>query len=274
MADIEFKITKRTGKQAEGTLIWGAKALTSAAISGPYGKGFLPNGLYVARRSKLLDKEDDAYKDKKGHCWMQAFDDAHGRSELGIHPDGNVPGTEGCIGLKVDDTKPWYDALYAVSGHVTVEVKNVAAVTGVAPSLLTSIAWPVAWGDMDAYQHVNNAVFMRWLENARIAWLDEVKFPESESTPRRGPVVRTASLEFLRPVTYPDQVAISVRAQSIGTTSVTLAYEITSERQDGALVATASTRVVLVDFDHEKSVPLSHDARERILAHDPQATQS
>jgi hypothetical protein len=129
MADIIFEITSRNGKQADGNLIWKDKGLDSAAVSGPYGNGYLPNGTYIAARNKMLDKPSGSpYCDKNDKCWMQPMDPnfSTSRTDLGIHPDGNVAGTQGCIGLKDKDTKPWYDAFYSVPRgmSVTVEVKD------------------------------------------------------------------------------------------------------------------------------------------------------
>jgi uncharacterized protein (TIGR00725 family) len=127
MADIEFVIETRTGKQATGTLKWAAKSLSASAVSGPFGNGALPTGSYRAPRAKLLDKPSkSSYCDSKDRCWMQVLEPqfATTRTDLGIHPDGGVAGTEGCIGLTQADTKAWYDAFFAVSGSVTVEVKE------------------------------------------------------------------------------------------------------------------------------------------------------
>jgi hypothetical protein len=131
MADIVFNITSFSGdrKTALGKLVWSAKGFSSDAISGPHGNGALPTGLYTAPRSKLLDKHGQPpYCDGFENCWMQAMapNFSTSRTGLGIHPDGNAPGTEGCIGLKGGNTKPWYDAFYAVSssGSVSVEVRD------------------------------------------------------------------------------------------------------------------------------------------------------
>lgn len=124
-ADLKFKV-KRDGKTAKGILEWPAKGLSAAAISGPYGGGAIADGLYQAPRRLLLDKVGEtAYCDSiggKGHCWMQGFEPTTTRTDLGIHPDGNIQGTEGCIGIVAsNDTKPWYDAFYKSTG-LTVEV--------------------------------------------------------------------------------------------------------------------------------------------------------
>jgi acyl-CoA thioester hydrolase len=119
----------------------------------------------------------------------------------------------------------------------------------------------VAWGDMDAFQHVNNTVYLRWFETARIAWLDKVEFPESDG--KLGPILRTSYVEYLSPVTYPDKIRVKVRTKKIGNRSVTLEYEVTSEAQK-TVVAKGDTVVVLIDYEKGAAVPLPDDARARI----------
>lgn len=87
--------------------------LECQAVSGPYGKGELPNGIYQVPRSGLMNKSGKkGFCDLSGNCWFQYIDPQFptDRTELGIHPDGNVPGTRGCIGLLEPDTINWYKA--------------------------------------------------------------------------------------------------------------------------------------------------------------------
>src|SRR4051812_15449669 len=100
MADITFEITTRSGLQADGRLKWPDRHLDSSAVSGPFGRGCLPTGIYTASRAQLLDRPANSpYCDPGNRCWMQLITPtfATDRTDLGIHPDGNVPGTEGCI---------------------------------------------------------------------------------------------------------------------------------------------------------------------------------
>lgn len=130
MADLQFVIVRKSGKKAEGVLDWPDKGLRTIAVSGPYGGGALPIGTYEAQRAILLDKPGEPpYTDKKGRGWMQAFTEPNfsNRTGLGIHPDGSVFGTEGCIGIEPSDTKPWYDAFYASGPRLSLEVKNAPA---------------------------------------------------------------------------------------------------------------------------------------------------
>ena len=132
MADLTFPIATRTGPKAHGTLAWPAKGLSAPAVSGDSSSAAIDVGTWTARRIYLLDKASNTpYCDAQGgqsasgHCWFQKLDDQFGRTEIGIHPDGGTPdATDGCIGLKIANTRPWYDAFYSVAGSVSVEVKD------------------------------------------------------------------------------------------------------------------------------------------------------
>jgi len=138
-------------------------------------------------------------------------------------------------------------------------------VTGAARPWGVEVVAPVVWGEMDAYQHVNNTVFLRWFENARIAWLERVRFPEKESA--FGPVLRSATVEYLHGISYPDTVTVRVRAREIRTTSASLEYQVISQRNPG-LAATGSTVVVLMDFQANEKIPIPDEAKTRIKTFD------
>jgi len=62
---------------------------------------------------------------------------------------------------------------------------------------------PVRWGDMDAMGHVNNAVYFRYMEQARIAWF-ETLVPRAEAWSAMSIVIVNASCTFRKPINYPD----------------------------------------------------------------------
>ena len=92
------------------------------ANSGPHGKGALPPGTYtVVSGAIAFDKTEKnaGYCDEKGFCWWVRIEpdfDAGGRHGFGIHPDGNGPGTRGCIGIEGEDAKSAYDAFKNLKG--------------------------------------------------------------------------------------------------------------------------------------------------------------
>jgi acyl-CoA thioester hydrolase len=105
----------------------------------------------------------------------------------------------------------------------------------------------VAWGDMDALGHVNNARYFTYLESARIAFLapfdDIMPLPGSTT----GPILAYIDCQFLVPVTFPDEVMVGSSVAEIGNTSIGITQEICSIRHDRT-VAQSKTVVVLIDY--------------------------
>jgi len=96
------------------------------AISGPWGKGALEPGTYIFPSPPVSvpsnNPNQSAFCDKSGNCWWQPITPTFStsRSRLGIHPDGNVPGTKGCIGATNSDTSSLKNALTNDQGPLMV----------------------------------------------------------------------------------------------------------------------------------------------------------
>ena len=110
---------------------------------------------------------------------------------------------------------------------------------------------PVWWGDQDAFGHVNNTVYLRWFESARIAYSERSGLAEMYRTRRVGPILASIACQFRRQVRYPDSVRVGARVERIGRSSLTMTHVAVS-RSDGEVVAEGSS--VLVVFDYEKNV--------------------
>ena len=104
---------------SEGRLYWKWEASPHPeaweATSGPWGNGVAPPGAYrVVRPAAIAPlKVNIPYTDKCGFAWFASLEPLFvtDRKSLGLHADGGVPGTRGCIGLKVKDTRPFFDYL-------------------------------------------------------------------------------------------------------------------------------------------------------------------
>lgn len=129
-----------------------------------------------------------------------------------------------------------------------------------------SLAIAVGWGDMDALGHVNHTRYLRWMEDARIAWFGSVAgLDDFGAGAGIGPILARAEVDFARPVTYPDTVDVVVTLPRVGTTSLVLAYEITSRAQ-GAVVCRGQTVLVLFDYGAQQKVPIPDALRARLAA--------
>ncbi|AYH44186.1 thioesterase family protein [Azoarcus sp. DN11] len=118
---------------------------------------------------------------------------------------------------------------------------------------------PVRWGDMDYYGHVNNTVYFRFCEQARVEWIETLGFAVDPNR-GEGPVVINASCTFLLPVNYPATVIVKVYAGMPGRSSVMTWYEIFVEG-DERLYAEGASKVVWTDVATNKSVPIPDGLR-------------
>ena len=120
---------------------------------------------------------------------------------------------------------------------------------------------PIHWGEMDAFNHLNNVVYYRYAESARIGYLQALgMFDGSMVT-----VLAQSSCQYLRPVTYPDTLLLGVRCQRLGTTSIVIEYRYYSTAQ-AAIIATADAVIVRLDSDGKDKLPWTAEERERLLA--------
>ncbi len=100
----------------------------------------------------------------------------------------------------------------------------------------------VAWGDMDAFGHVNNVIFYRYIESARLAYLDQL---DILSEPLLT-VVLSNQCHYLKPVVYPDQLKVGVKVEEIRNSAFRMKYTLYSEEQK-SIVANAEAVIVCVD---------------------------
>lgn len=121
---------------------------------------------------------------------------------------------------------------------------------------------PVRWGDLDNYGHVNNTLYFRYFEQARVEWIEQMDLRVAPSEDE-GAVIVHADCSFLIPVNYPATVTVKVYAGQAGRSSVMNWYELHVEGDD-RLFATGSAKVVWIDNRTGKSLPLPDRLRERL----------
>lgn len=123
---------------------------------------------------------------------------------------------------------------------------------------------PVQWGDQDAFQHVNNTVYLRWCESGRIDYLTRTGLNGPSEQNPIGPILAAIQCNFRRPVTYPDHVRIGTRITRLGRSSMTMEHIIVSVAQRD-IVADASSTLVVYDYGGQASRPIPPDFRDEIV---------
>jgi acyl-CoA thioester hydrolase len=117
---------------------------------------------------------------------------------------------------------------------------------------------PIRWGDMDAQGHVNNTIYFRYMEQARIEWLDHLH-ERVGPFPDKGTVIVNAGCTFIEAIEYPGSVEVRMFVAAPGRSSMETQYELW---KDGRKHAEGAAKIVWIDRDTQRSTPLP----ERVLA--------
>ena len=120
---------------------------------------------------------------------------------------------------------------------------------------------PIHWGEMDAFNHLNNVVYYRYAESARIGYLKALGMFDGNMVT----VLAQSSCQYLRLVIFPDTLLLGVRCQRLGTTSIVIEYSYYSMAQ-AAIVATAEAVIVRLESNGQDKKPWTNEERERLLA--------
>ena len=112
----------------------------------------------------------------------------------------------------------------------------------------------VRWRDLDAFNHVNNATFLTYLEEARLLWLESLPGPWLGE--HSAPVLAAAQVNFRRPIPWPERLRVELLVQRVGSSSLTLGHRLVSARDDSVLYSDGHTVMVWVDGQSGKAASL------------------
>lgn len=126
---------------------------------------------------------------------------------------------------------------------------------------------PVLWGHMDAFQHVNNVIYFRYLESARIAYFEKAQLMKFMEETGVGPILAETSCRYIKPLRFPDTIEIGCRTTVIRDSEMEQDYAIFSQRQE-RIVATGWALIVAYDYRIFKRAKWSPEFIERVKAFD------
>ncbi len=123
---------------------------------------------------------------------------------------------------------------------------------------------PVAWGDMDTNQHVNNVVYFRYFESARIAYFEKTDIFDQLARTGIGRILAATSCKFRMPLSYPDRVLVGAKVSSLGEDRFTMGYRVVSVKHR-KIAAEGDGVIVTFNYRENKKVPIPVDWRQRIV---------
>jgi acyl-CoA thioester hydrolase len=115
----------------------------------------------------------------------------------------------------------------------------------------THLALRIDWSELDVFGHVNNVMFMKYVQAARLHYVEEIGLMELYRSAHIGFMVAETNCRFKKPLHFPGRVHLLTRKLSAANTSFVLEHHITDEHQQ--TVAIATDVLVVYDFTrHEK----------------------
>jgi acyl-CoA thioester hydrolase len=123
----------------------------------------------------------------------------------------------------------------------------------------------VAWGEMDAYQHINNVVYFRYFENSRLEYFRRLDWLAMVNEIGVGPILASTQARFRKPLTYPDDILIAARISEVGMDRLTMEHRIISRRL-GVVAAEGEGVIVTFDYARGAKAPVPDELRRRIAA--------
>jgi acyl-CoA thioester hydrolase len=122
----------------------------------------------------------------------------------------------------------------------------------------------VAWGEMDALQHVNNAVYFRYFESARLEYFKRIKLLVNIAQSQVGPVLGETSCRYKLPITYPDTLVIGSKIVDLQEDRFTMEYQIVSKKL-GKVSTIGKATCVMFDFKNNTKTNLPDEVKQAIL---------
>jgi acyl-CoA thioester hydrolase len=122
---------------------------------------------------------------------------------------------------------------------------------------------PIAWGEMDAFQHVNNVVYFRYFENARIVYFDKLHVMSLKEKTGIGPIMASQQCKYKMQLLYPDTISVGTRIVHVQETQFTMQYVIVSQKMK-KVAAEGECLIAYFDYNQNKRAPIPDETRELI----------
>ena len=120
---------------------------------------------------------------------------------------------------------------------------------------------PVQWGDMDAFEHANNVVYLQWVESGRIDYFEQIDLMDfSEGV---GGILASTDIKYIFPVVYPDTLFVGTRTSEIKEDRFTLETGIFSDKHQ-RIVALNQAVVVTYDYAALQKAPIPERVLQKI----------
>ena len=127
-----------------------------------------------------------------------------------------------------------------------------------------SLKLRIDWSELDYFGHVNNISYFKYVQSARVFYMEHIGLTQSYHDQGFGPILASCTCDFKQPLFYPGNVTIFACADMIKHTSFRIRYRLIDDQ--GNIVAEAQDIMVMFDFKQNKKIAISDQLRETIVA--------
>ena len=127
-----------------------------------------------------------------------------------------------------------------------------------------TVEFPIKWGEMDAYQHLNNTVYFRYFEDARIAYFEKIELGRLKEETGIGPILASTQCRFRVPLAYPDTVTVATRISRLEADRFVMDYLVVSHHH-GKVAASGDGVLVAFDYRAGTKATIPESLRARII---------
>ena len=126
-----------------------------------------------------------------------------------------------------------------------------------------NIKIPVQWGDMDAFNHVNNAKYFTYFESARIAYFERLGVMDASTQNNIAPILAETSCRFKLPLYYPDSILVGARVIENHSHGFLMEYAVFSIQQQ-KITSIGKGRIVMLNYSSHEKVAVEGDLLDKI----------
>lgn len=145
-------------------------------------------------------------------------------------------------------------------------MKRISSIEDLRKRYKTFIEFPVAWGEMDAFGHVNNIFYFRYFESARMHYLGLIGALDHLKQHNVGPILAGTDCKFIFPLKYPDELIVGVRVETADMPEdrFEMSYVVWSKTL-GKPAALGSSIIVYYDYNRQGKTKVTEVLRNAIL---------
>jgi acyl-CoA thioester hydrolase len=126
----------------------------------------------------------------------------------------------------------------------------------------TKLELRIDWSEIDLFEHVNNVAISKYIQAARVNYLEIIGLMQLQSETKIGPILASTNCQFRKPLFYPGQVTIYSKVDLIKNTSFIIKHVIYNEKNE--ICVEAQDIIVFFDFNNNTKLIIPNDIREKI----------